>query len=131
MNLETIQKIITLSSNRIPFLIKEGEGNFYHGSETYINGILDEIEEVQEELKEDNYIYLEDELGDIFWDYVCFLESLEQEWKINKARVFERCYAKFSGRLNLDGSNNGDWNSVKKIQKEELKKEHDAVFWIQ
>ena len=92
--------------------------------------MIDEIEEVKEELKENNHVYLEDELWDIFWDYMCFLESLEQEWKINKSRVFDRCYAKFSGRLNPDGSNNGEWSTVKKIQKEKLKEEHDAVFWI-
>ncbi len=130
MNLEIIQKIITLSSNRIPYLIRNGEWDFYKWSETYIKWMIDEIEEVKEELKENNHVYLEDELWDIFWDYMCFLESLEQEWKINKSRVFDRCYAKFSGRLNPDGSNNGEWSTVKKIQKEKLKEEHDAVFWI-
>ncbi len=131
MNLDTIADIIALSSNRIPFLIKNNRWNFYQWSETYIKGILDEVEEVREELKEDNYVYLEDELGDIFWDYACLLESLEREWKINKSRVFERCYEKFSERLNPDGSNNGEWNDVKKNQKEKLKEEHDSVFWIQ
>lgn len=131
MNLEAIEKIITLSESRIPILIKGINWDWYKSSQTFFDSILDEIEEVREELKENNHIYLEDELGDIFWNYICFLESLEQEWKIDKSRVFERCYNKFSERINPDGIDNGDWNSVKKIQKEKLKKEHDTVFWIQ
>lgn len=126
--LEIIQKIITLSGNRIPFLINHNIDDFYKWSDTYIKWILDEIDEVKEELKENNHVYLEDELWDIFWNYVCLLESLEQEGKIHKSRVFDRCYLKFSERLNPDGSNNGDWGTVKKAQKERLKKEQEENF---
>jgi hypothetical protein len=66
---------------------------------------------------------LEDELGDIFWDYICLLENFEQDGKISKERVFDRCWTKFSERLSSDGSDNGDWVEVKKNQKERLREE--------
>ena len=70
-------------------------------------------------------VFLEDELGDVFWDYICLLESLELSGKISKEKVFERCYRKFSERLSIfDGSDNGDWQTVKQKQKERLEKEH-------
>lgn len=81
------------------------------------------MQEMKDELKAGNQVFLEDELGDIFWDYICLLENLEAEWKIQKTRVFDRCYEKFSERLNPDGSNNGDWYEVKEKQKEKLKRE--------
>ena len=121
--LTIIQKIITLSEARIPELMKNGDSgcsDFYKWSETFVKGMDDEIEEMKHELKEWNRVLLEDELGDIFWDYICLLENLEQEGKISKAKVFERCWTKFSERLNPDGSNNGDWMEVKKSQKEKL-----------
>ncbi len=126
--LSIIQKIITLSEARIPFLIKKGDGDFYRGSDTFLRWIENEIEEMKDELKNWNQVLLEDELGDIFWDYICFLENLESEWKITKARVFDRCYEKFSERLNPDGSNNGDWYEVKKRQKEKLIREQQLFL---
>ncbi len=121
-----LQKIISLSEARIPYLIKNGDSeyrDFYHGSDTFVKWIYGELEEMKEELKSWNRVFLEDELGDIFWDYMCLLENLEIEGKISKAKVFERCWTKFSERLNPDGSNNGNWSEVKKIQKEKLKSE--------
>lgn len=44
----------------------------------YSNGIIDEIAEITEEVKENNAIYLEDELGDILRDYMNLLHVLEQ-----------------------------------------------------
>lgn len=58
---------------------------------------------------------------------MCLLENLEQEGKILKAQVFDRCWTKFSERLKSDGSDNGDWNSMKKKQKERLKIEQDNL----
>lgn len=118
--LPIIQKIITLSEARIPYLIQHGDNDFFHGSETFVEWIESEIIEMKDELKLWNRVLLEDELGDIFWDYICLLENLELEGKISKKKVFDRCFTKFSERLNPDGSNNGDWKEVKKVQKERL-----------
>ncbi len=122
-----IQKIITLTEARIPYLIKNGKGWFYNWSETFVAGIDSEIDEMKEELKLWNRVFLEDELGDIFWDYICLLENLELEGKVSKVKVFERCWAKFSERLKSDGSDNGDWDLVKQKQKEKLRIEQDTL----
>ena len=126
--LSIIEKIISLSEARIPFLVKKWDGDFYHGSDTFVKWIESEMQEMKDELKTGNQVFLEDELGDIFWDYICLLENLEAEWKIQKTRVFDRCYEKFSERLNPDGSNNGDWYEVKKKQKEKLKREQQSLL---
>lgn len=123
MNFQTLQNILTLSENRISFLSTKDTRDFYKGNQTFLDGIYDELDEVKKEIQDKKYIQLEDELWDVFWDYLCFLESLEKEWKIQKARIFERCYLKFSERLNLDGSTRWNWNETKQIQKERLQKE--------
>lgn len=118
--LPTIQKIIWLSEARIPYLIQHGKGGFFHGSDTFVEWIENEMIEMKDELRLWNRVLLEDELWDIFWDYICLLENLEQEGKISKEKVFDRCWTKFSERLKSDGSDNGDWAEVKKKQKERL-----------
>lgn len=63
------------------------------------------MEEVREEFFPENQIYLEDELGDVLWNYFCFLKSLEMEGKISSVeKIFERSYIKLSERIgeNLD-----------------------------
>lgn len=86
---------------------------------------MKEIQEAKAEVKENNSVYLEDELWDIFWDYLCLIETLKNEGKItNLEKVFERCYKKFSERIDEKTWKNRDWQEVKKLQKEKLKKEH-------
>jgi NTP pyrophosphatase (non-canonical NTP hydrolase) len=104
-----------------------GWHGFYKGPDTFIEGLIDEIEEVKVEYEAEKRVFLEDELWDVFWDYICLVLSLDLEWKISKEKVFERCWAKFSLRLNTeDGSDNGDWQAVKKIQKEKLHVEQSS-----
>lgn len=113
----TIQSILVLSKNRIASLRENNQDGWYQWSWSHFDGIFDELEEARKEIEDEKYIYLEDELGDVFWDYMCLLEWLEQEWKIFKSRVFERCLRKFSTRINPDGTYNWNWNEVKKLQK--------------
>lgn len=127
MNTELFEKILTLSEKRIRFLRENDNSWFFQSSQTFYDGILDEMEEVKAEIQEWKKVLLEDELGDVFWDYICLLETLQQEWKIEKNKVFERCYEKFSERLNFDGSNNGNWQAIKQIQKQRLKKEQESL----
>ena len=47
--------------------------------EVYFKEIVNEINEAKEELKKDNAVYLEDELGDIFWDYWMLLKLLGRD----------------------------------------------------
>lgn len=95
--------------------------------ETYIDGIQDELREVQEEMKENNSVYLEDELGDIFWDYLNLLYCLEEKWLIKKEQVFRRCENKFSERTKGLGEWLS-WEEIKSKQKERLLAEHTKLY---
>lgn len=80
--LSILNKIITLAEARIPELMKNGDSgysDFYKGSQTFIDGLEDEIREMKEEIRSGKRVFLEDELGDVFWDYICLLENLEKE----------------------------------------------------
>ena len=125
---EVIKNILELSKKRVNFLHNVDNRWWYIWHKTYIEWIKNELDEMQNEIKENNKVYLEDELWDVFWDYICLLHSLEQEKKIIAEKVFERCYKKFSERIwnNWDGWAN--WQEVKLKQKEELEKEHNLVY---
>ena len=125
--LENMEKIINLSKERIKYLEKRTEP-WYKWYETYISGIKNELQEVEDELKGNNTVFLETELWDIFWAYICLLHSLEENWYINnKENIFERCYKKFSERLSWI-EKWLTWDDIKKIQKKELEIEHDNIL---
>jgi len=126
--LKLIDKIFKLSWERIYHLHNEDNKWWYKWNKTYIDWISDELEEVKCEIKKNNSVYLEDELGDILWNYFCLIHSLKEDNLINEKKVFERCYKKFSERL----SNNpwgSQWAEIKEKQKLELKKEHKKKHW--
>lgn len=127
--LKNIEKIIALSKKRINYLHNVDNRWFYKWNKTYINAIIEELEEVKKEIKENNSIYLEDELWDVFWAYICLLNSMEEEWLINKKKVFERSYNKFSERIWPDWNWWRNWEEIKNKQKEERKKEHEKKYW--
>lgn len=125
---EKIKKLCELSDKRLCIFLENREKHkFYQWYKTYLDWIIDEIEEVKDEIKKDNHVYLEDELWDIFWDYLCLLNSLKKEWYISSVEnVFERSFKKYTQRLNIETwENNWTWDEVKKLQKEKLKKEMD------
>lgn len=120
--------IMKLAEIRMKHLHAGGWHGFYKWPKTFIDWLIAEIDEVKVEFEEEKRVFLEDELGDVFWDYICLLDSLELNGKISKQKVFERCYRKFSERLNvIDGSDNGDWQQVKKKQKEILMSEQNSL----
>lgn len=127
MDKELLEKILTLSENRIKFLRTSDGDWFYEWSQTFYDAILDEMREVKIEIDTWKRVLLEDELGDVFWDYICFLEALEREWKIIKEKVYERALEKYSERLNLDGSSRWTWQSIKNQQKQKLIKEQENL----
>ncbi|USN56840.1 MAG: hypothetical protein H6766_07740 [Candidatus Peribacteria bacterium] len=53
-------------------LFQDGE-DWYTGATMYVDEMQKEIVEMTEELRPDNVVYLEDELGDILRDYLCLL----------------------------------------------------------
>ena len=125
MIFQKFHSIWKLSERRLAFFHEWNPSDWYKGSTTYFTWIQEELEEAKKEWEEWNNVYLEDELGDVLWDYMCILHSLEYEGKIEKNRVFERIYKKFSERVGEDGRGGTDWEGVKKRQKEELRKEHE------
>jgi len=55
---------------------------------------------MQVELKENNTVYLEDELADVLWCYLCLTHSLHKKAYISDPKkIFERAYKKYDERL--------------------------------
>ena len=126
-NIDKIKKII---EKRFSFFKRE-KYDFYKWNETFIDSIKSELKEAFDEIKEDNSVYLEDELWDVFWTYFSLLHSLEEEWKISSIEnVFARAYKKYSERINIETwETNWLWRDTKVKQKAELKKEHEEKYW--
>ena len=109
--------------------------SWYEWSITYFENIKWELSEVEDEFKDDNTIHLEDELWDILWTYMLLLEWLEKEWKITSLEaVFARAEKKYRQRVDAikiqatDEWKSQAWKDIKKIQKAELKREHDEKY---
>ena len=114
-----------LSAKRIQyFLSKWDEMTWYKWSKTYWKYLKKEISEAEAEINT-NKVYLEDELGDVLWDYLCLLNSLKSEWKITSVeKVIDRALTKFSWRINeVTWDYNWDWEEIKKTQKIQIEKE--------
>lgn len=122
------KKIKNLSLKRIKYFL-ENKVEFYKWHKTYLDWLKNELIEAQEEIKDNNSVYLEDELWDVFWDYICLLHCLQNEWKISSVeKVLERCYKKYIERIWKDWIWNWIWEDIKKIQKEELRIEHNNLY---
>ncbi len=123
---DTFKKIFFLSQKRIEDLENDDKW-WYNGYETFLKWMREEIDEMEQELKENNSVHLEDELGDILWDYLSFINVLEKRNYISSAeKVFERIHKKYGERLKpVYGQNTENaWYEIKKKQKEELHQEH-------
>ena len=46
-----------------------------NGSQTYFDEMKKEIDEALVEYKKEKQVYLEDELGDVLWDYYQFIDN--------------------------------------------------------
>lgn len=125
--LETIKKIINLSQKRINYLHNVNNRWFYKWYKTYIEAIQEELKEAKDEIKKHNDVYLEDELWDVFWCYLCLIHSLEEEKLIDKEKIFERCFKKFSERIWEWWDDWSNWYEVKEKQKKELAEEHELI----
>ncbi|MEZ8141678.1 MazG nucleotide pyrophosphohydrolase domain-containing protein [Enterovibrio sp. FF113] len=111
--LEQLQLIAKVKAER------DLEGTWFKGSVTYLDALVNEVAEVKEELCLKRQCFLEDELGDLLWNFVCSLEHLELEGRIDKAAVFERVHKKYAERVTKrkDGES---WDEVKAQQKQAL-----------
>ena len=127
VNLENLKQLIETVKikEKIDSLNDWNNGN---GSKTYFNEMKLEIDEALIEYKADKQVYLEDELGDVLWDYLNLLENLQKEKKIESIeKIFQRANKKYSERIN-GIQNNISWNEVKNKQKQELKLEQDKIY---
>ena len=120
-----LTRLNKLSEKRIQyFLSKWDEMSWYKWSKTYWENVKWEIQEAENEINS-HQVYLEDELGDVLWDYLCLLNSLKNEWKITSVeKIFDRALTKFSGRINeKTGDYNGKWEDIKEKQKKDIEDE--------
>ncbi|MBT3322568.1 MAG: nucleotide pyrophosphohydrolase [Anaerolineae bacterium] len=93
-----------------------------NGSSTYLEEIQKELHEVIEELPKNRKNYLEDELGDVLWDYLNLVLALEDEAGIELSNVLKRASSKYNERIS--GIENGIlWKEIKEKQKTALAKE--------
>ena len=95
------------------------------GSQTYFEEISKELEEVKQALETSYGPSIEDELGDVLWDFCNLLENLEQEEKITIKDVFKRAQEKYSQRI-LGVEQGLNWNDIKKDQKAQLEQEENV-----
>jgi NTP pyrophosphatase (non-canonical NTP hydrolase) len=95
-----------------------------------LRGIEDEVKEVEEEIRRDNKVYLEDELGDILWDYARLLAVLERDGFITSTgEVFAHGSQKFKERLpGILSKDEELWDQIKRKQKEDLKSRHEKEY---
>ncbi len=128
------EKLKKLAENRAKhFHENEDPSGWYKGSETYFHELPQEIWEAFDENKQNNSVYLEDELWDVFWDYLMLLNTLKLEWKIESVdNVIKRAYNKFSERVWKDGKvdiwTQWEWNKIKRGQKVKRQKEHEDKY---
>ncbi len=121
--LNYFEKLLQIGKRKINF---DKKHSWSIGSRTYLNEINRELDEVKEELDKNRTCYLEEELGDVLWDYINILVNLEEEKGINIESVLNRACKKFDQRVS--GIENGlTWNEIKMNQKKELENEHKST----
>ena len=124
--MKDLVELIELSKVKCEIDVKRGEKKYFD-FDWLLNEISSEILEVKEEIKEDNYPYLEDELGDIMWGWIILVQKLKESGYVNSHEtIFKRALKKYQERilpLKGDMSDNETWQRVKKKQKEALERE--------
>ena len=101
----------------------DNTNTWYKGSEKYFDALYQELEEVGEEITQTRLCYLEDELGDVLWNYLNLLIALEKEQGIDPTSVLSRAVNKYQQRV-ATIENNGSWADVKAEQKRKLQQEY-------
>lgn len=87
-----------------------------NGSVTYFEEIRKELRELEDELPGGRRPMVEEELGDVLWDYLNILLCLEGEGRVGASNVLERAAAKYGERIS--GIESGlKWKDIKERQK--------------
>jgi|GEM_PF-868416 len=124
----TLSSIFSLARKKYQIDQKRGDAKYLD-----VNWMLDEIvaevDEVREEIKPNNSVYLEDELGDILWGLVVLAISLEEKGLISSAEALvDRCLQKYEERISpLQGEQEDEaiWDQVKQKQKITMQEENE------
>ena len=104
----------------------DADSKWSEGARTYLGEMNNEITEVCAELSSERQCYLEDELGDVLWDYVNALVALEKSHGISVEKVLQRACRKYEERIS--GIENGElWKDIKARQQLALEKEQKDV----
>ena len=98
------------------------------GAKTYLSELKAEVDEVNEEIANERLCFLEDELGDVLWDYLNALVALEGEAGIDIESVLSRACNKYHERIaGIEGGES--WQEIKLRQKTAL--EHEQANFEQ
>lgn len=114
--MKEFDKLLNIAKRKTKF---DKTNHWSKGAETYLFEIKNEVDEVLEEIPKSRQCYLEDELGDVLWDYLNVLTALEQEIGLDAKAVLSRACHKYEQRVS--GIESGEtWNSIKEIQNQAL-----------
>tara|TARA_R110002072_G_scaffold268205_1_gene427228 strand:+ start:1697 stop:2080 length:384 start_codon:yes stop_codon:yes gene_type:complete len=101
------------------------EATWSNGSATYLAELKKEIVELEAEIGKQKPVYLEDELGDVLWDYLNLIACLTAEEGISIEGVLARASRKYEERI--AGIEQGrTWKDIKADQKLRLLAEDEA-----
>lgn len=118
--MEELNTLLTLARRKSDI---DKNNHWYQGPGTYLSAMKTEIDEVTEEIERSRRCYLEDELGDVLWNYLNVLTSLEKESGICPQNVLARACKKYEERIS--GIESGEaWSEIKQRQKRLLAVEY-------
>lgn len=113
-------KLLNLAKRKSDF---DEDNDWYQGSGTYIASIQREIDELIEEIPNNRRCYLEEEIGDVLWNYLNIMLALEKEGKIDLISALSRTVQKYHERM--EGIEAGkNWKDIKAQQKLVLAEEY-------
>lgn len=119
---EELQKLFDIAKNNVaqnPSIVGVDTGEI---TRKYLKGLGDEVAEVEEELKPENVIHLQDELSDIIWNNAVLLELCEERgWIDSVEAVYTHALDKYQQRAPaFIQADQALWDEVKTRQKKEL-----------
>ena len=125
-----IEELIALAETHIARRAAQPSDSDPAAPAAYFAELHSEVDEAEAEVKAANAIYLEDELGDIFWDYCLLLAYLAQQGYIDSAaQVFTHALAKYQERAPaMEARSDELWKKIKQQQRQALAAAHNARY---
>ncbi|KZN49877.1 MazG nucleotide pyrophosphohydrolase domain-containing protein [Pseudoalteromonas luteoviolacea] len=114
-----LENLLAIAQRKFIF---DQTNSWYSGSNTYLSALQDEVAEVLVEIPKERKCHLEDELGDILWNYLNIILALEKEAGIDMDSIVKRAVNKYEQRVSAI-EQGGSWAEVKEKQKRALEKE--------